>query len=165
MKSSGFIRLIVPIAVLVGSLTLAAHQVVAAPANRALTDGGGGVCLPLAGCGDGVCDPYFGENATTCPADCAAPPPPPPPAPSLTPTTRPTATRAPQVVLVTPTGSQTAVGGAGTGPTPTPTATSTPLPTATPRAAVCELAAFDTLPDDWQGGYLELSGQIGRAHV
>ncbi|MBN1428785.1 MAG: hypothetical protein JXB07_10400 [Anaerolineae bacterium] len=97
-----------------------------------------------AGCGDGICDPYMGENATTCPADCA-----PPSTMTTTVTATPTwfrrATRTPTATLTssaTPTAS----------PTPSETPTMTPTE---PGIGVfgCDLVAYESRAQAWQKGY------------
>lgn len=139
-------------------MVLGAGPAVAAPAMKSLPESGGaGVMGPplQAGCGDGICDAYMGENASTCPQDCAA---------TLVPVVSPTATSTRVVVTRTPTATPTATSTASATPTlTTEEASATPADVAaeTPSASAdglvtlpgCDLAAYESRAQAWQKGY------------
>lgn len=139
------------------------------------------VCLtnsanaPAGFCGDGICDPYIGENKTTCPADCGTPggggrtpADTATPLPTAVPTVAPTSTIVPSILVVIPTTAPSATAtGAGTAtvqPTsggPTPTAGGL-QPTVTPAqvaesaqtgTAGCGLVAYESRTSAWQRAY------------
>lgn len=129
-----------------------------------------------AGCGDGICDPYMGENAQTCPQDCATPTSPPPATATHTPPAAPigTATSTPLPTGTTPptatvTPTQTATGTlppsptAGGPPTKTPvpqaTATSMPLPPEGEAVGECRYERYEAMPYLWRVGYDQFAPQ------
>ncbi|MBN1313423.1 MAG: hypothetical protein JXB30_18595 [Anaerolineae bacterium] len=135
-------------------LALTAATTIAASASGAVTENCDLMCVGedavnlQGGCGDGICDPYMGESAATCPEDCAV---------TLTfiPTRTPQATRTP---TCTSTSSVT--------PTPeeeeSPTPSETPAQTLTPSEAEsvgvimlpgCDLVAYESRAQAWQKGY------------
>lgn len=128
-----------------------------------------------AGCGDGICDPYMGENAQTCPQDCATPSPPPPAtatqpppgAPTSAPTSTPTATSA---LTSTPTFTPTLTATGTPPPSPTPggppTKTPAPSPTTTPAPPAegagigqCRYERYEAMPYLWRVGYDQFAPQ------
>jgi hypothetical protein len=135
-------------------VVLAAGPAAAAPAAHAWSVGGSGPMGPplQAGCGDGICDAYMSENASTCPQDCAA-------------TLVPVVTRVVTVtrVVVTRTPTPTSI----TSATPTPTTEeASAMPADTPVAiqptpssdglgtlSGCDLAAYESRAQAWQKGY------------
>ncbi len=157
-----------------------------APAVRAYAAQQELVCAAnlQAGCGDGICDPYMGENAQTCPQDCATPTSPPPATATHTPSAPPisTATATPLPTGTTPptpiaTLTQTATGTPPPSPTAggPPTETSIPQATATlaaPPAATptppppggevigeCRYERYEAMPYLWRVGYDQFAPQ------
>ncbi len=127
---------------------------------------------PLAaGCGDGICDPYMGENAQTCPQDCATPSPPPPataiPPPAGAPTSTATFTSTPTSTVTftsTPTTTGTpppspTLGGPPT-ETPPPPSLATPTPSAEGGAVgQCRYERYEAMPYLWRVGYDQFAPQ------
>lgn len=145
----------------------AAGPAVAAPAAWAQPGGGSGIIGPplQVGCGDGICDAYMGEDASTCPQDCA---------PIVTPvragcgdgicdaymgenaSTCPQDCAAASVPVITPTASAT--------PAPaTEEASATPVGSLIETLPApddgletlpgCDLAAYESRTQAWQKGY------------
>ncbi len=108
----------------------------------------------LASCGDGICDPYAGENQTTCPADCPSPPP---------------AATATQISVETNAPVPAATTGAVARPTSTPVRTATiaaaatvaltrtpppsVTPSETPFGAVCGFESYEEQTAAWRDSY------------
>ncbi len=118
-------------------------------------------------CGDGLCDPYLGENTTSCPVDCVPPTSVPPtsvPIPTFTPTlippTVPLPTRAP---TLRPTAAPPTSPPVTLLPQPPPTArptavppTEAPTPTSVPGAG-CGFVAYETMIPIWRDAYRDLA--------
>jgi len=121
-------------------------------------------------CGDGICDPYVGENKTSCPKDCGAKATattaPQPAGPTDTPTpTTPTATSTFFPFFVLPTRTPTATSTASPTPSTTPATPTTSL-TVTPTGGVpgqqvgCDFVSYESRTKDWQSGYGKLAKEF-----
>jgi len=122
-------------------------------------------------CGDGICDPYVGENKTTCSVDCGSNPvgSNPTQVPTSTSDT-PTATGTLAPLLILPTqATVTLTSGTGTPGTPTATPTldssGTPPSNAPALQAGCDFVSYESRTGDWQAGYATFAGKFVPAQA
>ncbi len=125
-----------------------------AAATPVLAAGGGDLCVDparlaqSATCGDGICDPYMGETALSCPSDCL----------NSTPSSTLPA-------LLLPTGTATSfvtATGSATAPS-TPTPTETPVSSGTPLSTgsgLCDYVSYQSRTREWQTGYAGVANKF-----